>query len=315
MLHDQATARTLGMARIWVFGLAAASRLYIPLWEVCYLPDYFPVGIMKLLGANWWMPVINLPVAIGFQVVTVALLIAVAAGVGPYKRLAPLACLLLTISEAMIRGDRVIPHAHMILLLSSYVLCAFPAADALTLFRRSEHQRNDSVMYRAPLVAASLLMAFTYMFAAVRRFTDGGLMIYLDDSILCATALRDAELGSTGGFGIWACQSFLAAWALRIGFPVVTLIEFLSPLYVFSRRFRWIWIAVMVPFHIGVGVLMGIWFTYNLALIPLLVAGFDPFRVRDSSQQEPGQPDGTHLDCQQGGAAGYVEQPITEPSG
>jgi hypothetical protein len=315
MLHDQATASTLGMARIWVFGLAAISRIYCPLWEVCYLPDYYPVGIMKLLGADLWVPLLNLPLAIAFQIVTVGLLLAVTAGVGPYKRLAPLACIALTVSEGMVRGDGVIPHAHMILLLTTYILCAFPAADALTLFRRPDHQLAAAVMYRAPLVAASLVMGFTYMFAAVRRFSAGGVSIYLNDSILSATALRDAELGSAGGYGIWACETFLIAWALRIGFPVVTLLEFLSPMYVFSKRFRWIWIAVMVPFHIGTGFLMGIWFTYNLALIPLLVAGFDPFRVRDSRQQKPGQPDDTRLDCQQHGEAGCLEQPITEPSG
>ena len=285
MLHDQATAKTLGMARIWVFGLAALSRMYVPLWEVCYLPEYHAVGIMKLIGANQWVPLLTPELATGLQLLTVALLLAVAAGIGPYKLLAPLACIGLTISEGMIRGDGVIPHAHMILLLTTYVLCVFPAADALTLFRRQDHLLADPVMYRAPLVAASLVMGFTYMFAAVRRFSAGGFSIYLNDSILCATALRDAELGSTGGWGFWACETFLVAWTLRIGFPVVTLLELLTPLCVFSKTFRWIWIAVIVPFHIGVGLLMGIWFTYNLALIPLLIAGFDPFRDRKSRQE------------------------------
>ena len=314
MLHDHATARTLGMARIWVFGLAAISRIYSPIWEVYYLPDYYPVGIMNLLGANLWVPLLNLPLLIAIQVLTVGLLVAVAAGIGPYKLLAPLACIALTINEGMIRGDGIIPHSHMILLLTTYVLCAFPSADGLTFFRRPDRQLADSVMYRAALVAASLVMAFTYMFAAVRRFSAGGISIYLDDSILCATALRDAELGSAGGLGVWACETFLIAWALRIGFPVVTLLEFLAPMYVFSKRFRWIWIAVMVPFHIGTGFLMGIWFTYNLALIPLLVAGFDPFRSRDAQQQVAEQPVAAR-NCQNRTQTGHLEQPISEPFG
>ena len=53
---------------------------------------------------------------------------------------------------------------------------------------------------------------------------------------------------------------------------------------------------MIVPFHIGVGFLMGIWFTYNLALIPLLIAGFDPFRGRDIGQQESGQINDTPFD-------------------
>jgi hypothetical protein len=290
VLHDQATARNLGMARICVFGLAAASRLFCPVWEVVYIPDFYAVGIMRLLGAGLWVPLITPAVAIGIQTLTIGLLLLVAAGIGPYRRLAPLACIALTISEGMVRGRGVIPHAHMILLLTTYILCWFPAADALTVFRQRNLRPADPVMYRAPLVAASLVMSFTYLLAAARRFSNGGLAIFLDDSMLCATAARDAELGSAGGLGIWACETVATAWALRVGFPVVTLFELLSPLCVFSKRFRWIWIAVMVPFHIGTGLLMGIWFTYNLALIPILVAGFDPFRRRDRQDREDSRP-------------------------
>ncbi len=282
MLHDQATARSLGMVRICVFGLAAVSRVYCPVWEVAYIPNFHAVGILRLLGADLWVPLITPAVAMGIQTATIGLLLSAAAGIRPYRYLAPLACIALTISEGMVRGRNFIPHSHMILLLSSYILCCFPAADALTLFRQRNLKPADPVMYRAPLVAASLVLAFTYMLAAGRRFSNAGIMIYFDDSILCATAARDAELGSTGGWGVWACESLVLAWSLRLGFPVVTILEFLSPLYVFSKRFRWIWIAVLVPFHIGTGLLMGIWFSYNLLLIPILVAGWDPFRRRNS---------------------------------
>lgn len=286
MLHDQASARTLGMARIWVFGLAAISRLFCPVWEISYLPDYYPVGVMRLLGAEFWVPLINVPIGIGIQALTIALLLSVAAGVGRYRLLAPLACIALTITEGIVRGRGVIPHAHMILLLSTYILCWFPAADALTLVRRRTPRPADPLMYRAPLLAASLVMAITYVLPAARRFADGGIEIFIDDTILCATATRDAELGSSGGLGIWACQTAWVAWTLRFGFPIVTLAELLSPLCIFSKRFRWVWVAVMVPFHVGTGFLMGIWFSYNILLIPLLMVGFDPFRRRGEQREE-----------------------------
>lgn len=288
VLHDQADARTLGMARIWIFGLAALSRFDCPAWEACYIPDYYPVGIMKLVGGDQWVPLLTPSAGMAIQAVTVALLTLVAAGIGPYRILAPLACIAFTISEGMVRGVGVIPHAHMVLLLSSYVLCCFPAADALTPFRQQK-PLADPAMYRAPLVAASLVLSFSYMLAAGRRFANGGFAIYFDNSILCATAARDAELGSAGGWGVWACESWVLAWALCLGFPVVTLLEYLSPLYIFSKRFRWVWIAVMLPFHIGTGILMGIWFTYNILLIPILVGGWDPFRARVANEQ-PAEP-------------------------
>jgi len=52
----------------------------------------------------------------------------------------------------------------------------------------------------------------------------------------------------------------------------------LTPLCLFSSWFRWIWLAVMIPFHISTGFLMGIWFPYSMALVPMLLGGFDPFR-------------------------------------
>jgi hypothetical protein len=126
-----------------------------------------------------------------------------------------------------------------------------------------------------------LVFLIPYSLVAVRRMMLGGFGIYFDNSILLAIATRDGEIGEVGGWGIRACESELFGWMLVIGFPVVTLVELLSPLCLFSKWFRWIWVGVMIGFHIGVGVLMGGWFPYNLGLIPLLAAGFNPFRRRD----------------------------------
>jgi hypothetical protein len=269
------------MARILVFGLAALSRISLPLWETCCVTDYRPPGVMRLLGAGWWVPQITPSVGLAIQALTVGLLLAAAAGVGPYRLVAPAACLALTISEGIVRGNGQFPHRNMVLVLLACLLCGFPADDALTLFPKRTGGARSRAHYQAALVSASLLLFATYVLAAARRLSSGGWEIYFDDTILCATAMRDAELGAAGGWGIRACESVLAAWALRLGFPLVTLLELLAPLCVFSRPFRWGWIAVMVPFHIATGLLMGIWFTYNVALIPTLVGGLDPFRGRD----------------------------------
>ncbi|MFT3883410.1 MAG: hypothetical protein QM703_27640 [Gemmatales bacterium] len=284
MLHDQATASSLGLMRIWVFGLAAVSRVYTPVWEMCYLPDYQPAGVMRLLGASYWAPLITPELTLVLHWLTIGLLVMVAAGVGPYRWMAPLSCVALTVAEGLVRGLGISTHANIILLLSCYLLALFPAADALTLFGKKRPPTTPPQQYRAALVSLSLLFCATYMLAAARRLSSSGIMIYFDDSILHSLALRDAELGPHGGLGIWVCESFLPAWSMRLGFPVVTLLEFLAPLCIFSKRFRWLWLAVMVPFHISTGWLMGIWFPYNMALIPFLVAGYDPFRQRSVEQ-------------------------------
>jgi hypothetical protein len=286
VIFDGANARTLAFARIWIFGLAAVSRLFFPTWEICYITDYTAVGVMKLLGAQFWAPLITPAVAYGIEAVTIGLLLAAAAGIRPYRLVSGLAVIAFTVSEGLMRGEGVMPHLHMGLLWVTYVLVWFPAADALVLFGRRRRPVTNPVLYQAALVTASLVFAFTYTFAAARRLSNGGLGIYLDNTILASTAMRYSELGEPGGLGIWACESPLLASVLLLGFPLVTLFELLSPLWVFSGRFRWAWIAFMVPFHFGTGFLMVIWFTYNLALIPLLVAGFVPSSFRGGSGKE-----------------------------
>ncbi len=278
MLHDRANAYSLGMVRVWVFGLAAVSRLFTPVHDVCLVPDYQAGGIMRLLGATYWAPLITPELAYGIQALTMGLLLLVAAGVGPYRLLAPLACLALTIAEGLVRGTGVPTHANIILILSTYILALFPAADAWTLNGKRGREQVNPAIYQAAMVSLSLMFCATYVFVAARRFSASGIAIYLDDSILCTTVQRDAELGASGGLGKWCCESVIGGWALRIGFPVVTLFELLTPLCLFSKGFRWMWMAVMIPFHVGAGLIMGIWFSYHFALIPILIAGFDPFR-------------------------------------
>jgi Vitamin K-dependent gamma-carboxylase len=293
MLHDKATAYSLGIVRIWVFGLAALSRLLTPAWEACLIPEYQPAGIMRVLGAQNWVPLITLEMAYCIQALTIGLLLIVAVGMGPYRLLAPLACLALTLTEGMVRSNGVMTHANLILILCTYVLAMFPAADALTLFHRKKSPTKPQVQYQAALISLSLVFCITYFFVGVRRLVDSGFDIYFDDSILCATALRDAEQGPAGGLGIRCCESVITAWAIRIGFPLVTLFELLTPLCIFSKRVRWIWLVVMIPFHLGTGLMMGIWFIYNIALIPVLIAGFDPSRsaVKKHKAEQPEEAD------------------------
>ena len=54
--------------------------------------------------------------------------------------------------------------------------------------------------------------------------------------------------------------------------------EMLSPLCLFSRRFRWLWLAVIIPFHFTTLFTMNIFFDYNIILLLLLLTPL-PFWV------------------------------------
>lgn len=189
-----------------------------------------------------------------------------------------MACLALTISEGMIRGTGVIPHANIVLILTTLVLCFFPAGDAFTLPGKRPRTPRSPALYRGALVAVALVFSLTYVFAGARRLSESGAEVYFDDTILTATVVLSSELSPSGGLGVRATESPAAAWALRIGFPIVTLFEWLTLLCLISTRFRWLWLAVMLPFHVGTGFLMGIWFWYNLALAPVVMGALPLYR-------------------------------------
>jgi hypothetical protein len=54
---------------------------------------------------------------------------------------------------------------------------------------------------------------------------------------------------------------------------VVTLFEILSPLALVWRRFRWVWLAVIAPFHLTTLFTMNIFFWENLILLAVVFTG------------------------------------------
>jgi hypothetical protein len=58
---------------------------------------------------------------------------------------------------------------------------------------------------------------------------------------------------------------------LRSGLPVITLFEITAPLCLASSHYRWVFIAVMLSFHLLSLVLMNIFFFDDMLLYLLLV--------------------------------------------
>ncbi len=56
---------------------------------------------------------------------------------------------------------------------------------------------------------------------------------------------------------------------------MTTFFELLSPVAIFSRRFRWLWIPAIVGFHVAAGLLMRMWFTANIALVLLCMTDLE----------------------------------------
>jgi hypothetical protein len=270
MLHEKASARELGLARIAVFGMWFGHVLMIPSQDMAAVPvDLLePAGVLALLpGAVWsvlWTPS-------GLWSLKVILLVGLGAtllGTRRFHTVALATCLLLTLYHGMNCSFGYVNHAEIIPLYAAYILAVFPSADALSLF--GPHRlANTLAVYRGALVAVTLVFLLTYSLVAVRRLCLSGPGIFVSDTILYQIA--GGGVVPPACLGLKALETSWVIPLLRAGYPLVTLCELLAPLCLFSQAFRRLWKIVIVPFHIGTWLLMGIAFPMNLLFIAVFL--------------------------------------------
>lgn len=276
MLHENASPRTLGLVRIAVFGTWFFHVLMDRNEELAALPAELlePAGVLALLPGSLWQ-VLWTPAGLWALKLALLLALALAAlGTRGFNAIAAAACVLLTVSQGLPRSFGFVNHAQIALLYAAYVLTAFPSADGLSLSGgEGGVRRRSPALYRAPLVALTLFFLMTYALVATRRLCVGGPGIFIDDTILYQVGGGGVINPTGAGLRALSCRPAVAL--LRAGYPVITLFELLSPLCLFFRRFRWLWIGMMVPFHLGTWALMGIFFPMSLLLIAVLLTDLD----------------------------------------
>lgn len=277
-LHENASPRALGVLRAAVFLIWLGDLLRESFRDLAALPleMFQPLGLLRLLPAAAWAHVFTLEFFGPFRVVLALLLVALMLGVGPYRLLAPVAWGLLIFWQGLPRGMVGNVHRELALLYVTGIIAFFPATDGFAL-RPPRRPAGAPALYRAPLMAATLVFCLTYVLVGVRRVTWGGPGIFLDDTILRYVVVRSAEPGFwSGGAGLAVLSHPWLARAMEIAFPVVMLFEIAAPLVLFSRRFRLAWAVVIVAFHFGSWSLMQIFFLQNLLLMPFLLLEIDP---------------------------------------
>src|SRR3712207_2325391 len=116
MLHDRVSPQTLGLVRIWVFGLWLVQTLSFPLWQRAGAPNFEPVGVLRLIPAAAWVVLDTTAVYKGVIAALLFFLAALVLGVGPYRWLAVVTCVLLTFSQGIARSFDYIGHNELVLL-------------------------------------------------------------------------------------------------------------------------------------------------------------------------------------------------------
>ena len=264
VLHQDASEKAFKFFCIWVFGIWFGYILLDPLTSLAQYPKslYFPTGfLLKFLPRE----IFYAPVSYHFLLfLKISMLVTVGAVLGGYcKKWAALcACLLLTVFEGIVRSFGHINHPELLLLFAAYVLTIF------FFFENSiDTAKTNISKYGIPLMAVFFIVCFSYSFAGIHRMVARGIGIYGTNTII----FWIIEEGNRSRLINWHMENLmltnsLAGNMMKMGFPLITFFEITAPFCMVYRKFRYVWLSVMVPFHIMVWVFMGIFFWANLAM-------------------------------------------------
>ena len=282
MLHQKVSPETLGCARIWVFGIWLVSVSLTPFSDLARFPaeTLRPIGVLQLIPSSAWPVLLSPSGLLGLKVALLAGLALAVLGLPGYRPVALLTCALLTFYQGLVRGFTYTNHGELPLLYVAWVLALFPAADALALGARRGAARAP-VIYSAAMQLSALLLLLCYSLVGVRRLVESAPGIFLDGTIIHYVAARAAPgRGAFGDLGLAVLEHPGIARAITLGFPVIALFEALAPLCLVSRSLRLVWLPMIVAFHLGVWVLMGFLFLFNLLMMPVFLTEVDRLVAR-----------------------------------
>ena len=262
LIHEEASPEALNFFRTAVFGTWFLIILFDPLTELSYLPlsIFKPTGVLiRFLPAFVHPWLVSAPFLYGLK--TVALISLFLCTLN--KSFIPaslIASVCLTIQQGIVRGYGHMNHAEIVLIYATYFLSFFALADQLWK-KDPKYQSEQMNLNSIPFIVTIAFMCFTYTFLGMRRLIYGGVELFFTDSlvywVVSNTNLNDYFTWHVDGFVLknpWIQN------LLKLGFPIATLFEISAPLCLVSRRFRYLFIAFMIPFHVLIWVFMGILF-------------------------------------------------------
>jgi len=266
-----APAERLAALRILIGGYALVY-IAVRLREFIAVADYGrtqfqPVGVVRLLDAP-----LPSSVATAITIATCVVLVAFVVGAW-YRVIAPLTALALLWTLTYRNSWGQVFHTENLLALHVIALALVPAADAWAPRVKPPGPSGD---YGWPIKLLAALTAATYVLAGIAKLRLAG-VDWLDGELLrnhiAVDNLRKALLGDPiAPLG----HVFLDHPSQLIVFSVLTLvIELGAPVALLGRRLGYVWALGAWGFHVGVILMMNIWFPYPLlgiAFLPLVPA-------------------------------------------
>ena len=272
LIHEQAGPRLLRLARIGIFGLWIVKLLLDPLWRLAEMPREFfqPVGILALLPPSAVDQFLTPNGLAALLVTTLGVLV-----LGLTNRAFPLvstaAAACLTVYSSLIRSFGPAVHTDIVLLLAVYALAGFAWADWIAL-KFSGKKSPPGAWSSYPLVTIVALLTLSYCLVGLNRAVAGGISVFTGDTMeawAVDASLRGYYFNTNVGWHVpeWP----IVALFLKMGLPGITLFEMTAPLCLVSSHYRWIFIPVMLSFHLLSLVFMNIFFFDDMLLYLLLI--------------------------------------------
>jgi hypothetical protein len=265
LIHEQAGPRLLRLARLGIFALWIVKLLLDPLWRLAEMPRelFQPVGILALLPASAVDQFLTPSGLAALLVTTLGVLV-----LGLTNRAFPLvstaAAACLTVYSSLIRSFGPAVHTDIVLLLAVYALAGFAWADWIAPKARGR--------YSYPLITIVAMLTLSYCLVGLNRSVAGGVSVFTGNTMEAWTidaSLRGYYFNTNIGWHVpeWPLVVFM----LRSGLPFITFFEITAPLCLASSHYRWIFIPVMLSFHLLSLVFMNIFFFDDMFLYLLLI--------------------------------------------
>jgi hypothetical protein len=267
----------LATLRLTVFLIWFFVVLFSPLRQLAELPKeiFTPVGPVRFLSDST-IDLLLAPVSLYLlKVFLTAGLLYSAITKKFYLPTAILSVILLIFHQSLIRGFGHVNHREVPLLLVAMVLVLFPPRCKIS---REEKKCADADF---SLKLATFIFLLTYVATAAHRIAHCVPDIFQNGTMtrfLGYTALRTDYYGFR--WEALLLNSPFLLTLLNLGFVTITVIELLSFLCLTSRRFRFVWLSLIIPFHVFSLVFLNIFFWHNLLLCLILLTSFNQFAYR-----------------------------------
>jgi hypothetical protein len=273
VIYAGATARRLALVRVAVFAIWIVDLTSAPIAGLAALPvEWFsPHGPWLLLPAGALRALWNTEALLGLHVTTLLSVVLALIGAPGRRAWGALACVLLTIVSAFVRGFGHADHAQLQLLFVTYALVCLPAWDTLRLPPSSTARRRDDAVYGTSFVALALVFSFPYLLTGLYRVTHEGAAIFFGNSMRHFIARDTLSLDHLDfRVGLTLLQYPALTPLLNAGFAAVTAAEVFAPWAFLRRPWTVAWLALIGPFHVLAPLLMHVLFPHNLALLLVL---------------------------------------------